>query len=356
MVSILQECQAHSERVWHISFHPTSSNMFATCGSDKSLRIWSRLTSISLFRCTVSLDDFSNRTIRCCEWSPCGSFITACSFDGCVYVWRVLNISDAIPQLKFLTVLEGHENEVKAVAWSPSGSLLATCGRDKSVWIWECIDEGLDFECLALLQGHEQDVKHVTWHPRREICVSSSYDNTLKVWGPQGGSSGDDWICIQTLQGHSSTVWSSSFSLSGDFLFSVSDDRSLIVWKGRNPNVTSDVVDAIEFDKIGILECLHSRTIFSIDCLRQTEETGETDNKSMIVATCGADDDVQLTKVLFGDNNHCTFSKINTIQGAHAGDVNCVRFSRKTNDADNASSYAIATAGDDNLIKLWNII
>jgi cytosolic iron-sulfur protein assembly protein CIAO1 len=264
----------------------------------------------------------------------------------------VLNVSDVTPQLKFLTVLEGHENEVKAVAWSPSGGLLATCGRDKSVWIWECVDEGADFECLALLQGHEQDVKHVTWHPRREICVSSSYDNTLKVWGPQGGNSGDDWVCIQTLQAHSSTVWSSCFSMNGDILISVSDDRSLVVWKGRNPLVSSDVVDAIEFDKIGVFEGLHSRTIFSVDCLRMSE-TSKTNDDTILVVTCGADDDLNVTEVkVGGESNVATCSRINTIQAAHAGDINCVRFS-KNHTSKSSEEYIIASAGDDNKIKLW---
>ena len=95
------------------------------------------------------------------------------SFDGTASIWKI-NPKPETLELDCIAIVEGHDNEVKAIAWHPNGSLLATCGRDKSVWVWEV--DGEDFECLEILNGHEQDVKHVAWHPHNEWVGSLSVE------------------------------------------------------------------------------------------------------------------------------------------------------------------------------------
>lgn len=92
------------------------------------MRLWAPAAPGSAeWSCVKTVDSFSSRTVRSCEWSPDGRHLACASFDSMVTVFTLTQGRE----LELLATLEGHENEVKSVAWSTTGELLATCSRDK---------------------------------------------------------------------------------------------------------------------------------------------------------------------------------------------------------------------------------
>ncbi len=118
----------------------------ATCGGDKTIKIWSQRASSenqSIWTCVDSLKDGHTRTIRWVSWSPCGNKLASASFDTSITIWK----RTSQDTFEIAANLEGHENEVKCVSWSSDGCFLASCSRDRTVWIWDgnCLFTMTDF-------------------------------------------------------------------------------------------------------------------------------------------------------------------------------------------------------------------
>ncbi|KMZ72384.1 Transducin/WD40 repeat-like superfamily protein [Zostera marina] len=335
----IQILEGHTDRVWGLAWNPTTGvdgipPMLASCGGDKTVRIWQQQASSGNWDCKV-LEDIHTRTVRTCSWSQSGKFLATSSFDATTGIWE--NFGE---NFECVSTLEGHENEVKCVAWNSSGSLLATCSRDKSIWIWE-VQPGNEFDCISVLQGHTQDIKMVQWHPSLDILVSVSYDNSIKVWEEDDDS--DDWHCVQTLGeskcGHSSTVWGISFNVSGDKMATCSDDNTIKIWNTPTESTQTSPNGLGSWEHVSTLSGYHSRTVFSVDWSRDG-----------IIASGGADDAICLfaksaESLVDGPSYELVLKK----EKAHDMDVNAVKWNPTV-------PRLLASASDDGTVKIWQLV
>jgi serine/threonine protein kinase/WD40 repeat protein len=84
----------------------------------------------------------------------------------------------ALPDLRQLRLLQGHEQEAFAVAWSPDGRRLASGGRDDRLRLWNPDTGGLQLD----LMGHEDYVYSLAFTRDGRRILTGSGDHTVGLW------------------------------------------------------------------------------------------------------------------------------------------------------------------------------
>jgi WD40 repeat protein len=251
----------HTTWVKSIAFSPDSQT-FISSGEDQVIRAW----DVGSGQCYQDFRGHSN-WVWAVAFSPLGNIVGSVSEDRTVRLWDV-ETGDC------LQVLTGHQGGVCAIAFHPRLPLLATGGEDQTVRIWN-LDSG---DCFAVLEGHQQRIRTLAFSPDGQLLASSGDDGKVRIWDGSTGTliqsfegdrrlwsvafqpiesspresspetpssyclatAGDDQLirlwqpltgeCLSTFQGHTSKVWSVAFSPDGRILASGSDDQTIKLW------------------------------------------------------------------------------------------------------------------------------
>jgi WD40 repeat protein len=140
-----------------------------------------------------------------------------------------LGITRGVSDLKYSTLLKGHEDSVWSAAFSLDGTRVVTASADKTARVWDSRTGQL----VSTLKGHEDSVLSAAFSPDGTRVVTASEDKTARVWDSRTGQ------LVSTLKGHEARVWSAEFSPDGTRVVTASEDKTARVWDSRTGQLVS---------------------------------------------------------------------------------------------------------------------
>ena len=427
---LLSVLPAHADVAWHVAWAPSGTTL-ATAGSDHVVRLWeykgspaelADSTPLDLedadeidstttcdtdecgsgcncrerpagWRLVQTLQGFTHRTVRGCEFSPRGDMLATAGFDGKVWVW--MHRPGRPKPLHPIACIDAHKHEVKSLAWSSDGTLLATCGRDQMVRVWQAPldphaackaysagrkDGG--FACIAAIRAHRGDAKSVRFQDGTHVLVSTGYDNVARLWAvlrarSDSSSDGSSVVsqesntecprmthslkCLALLRGHEGTVWGAAFADARPGLtagsdnsvrvypsvVTCSDDSTVRVWDIHS----AEACGPSDHEEAKCREAAKSRpTVNDAVVARHSRATLSVDlhQQSGSIVSAGGDNTIVVTKLLQSSGGDLVTAEVTRTEDAHEADVNCVRWNPRL-------AGVFASCGDDGSVRVWGM-
>ncbi|MEO3819204.1 trypsin-like peptidase domain-containing protein [Plantactinospora sp. B24E8] len=153
--------------------------------------------------------------------SPDGSLLAAGGGDNSVRVWQTATG-------RRVAVLNGHEKYVTSTSFSPSGRLLASGSADGTVRLWDVRAGRAASVPILRPPGGNEFVKEAVFSPDgRHVIAGMNRSRSVQWWRVVDGAA------VRSFVGHTEGVVSVGFSRDGHTVLSGSLDRSAILWRAQ---------------------------------------------------------------------------------------------------------------------------
>eukprot|EP01097_Dermamoeba_algensis_P006456 TRINITY_DN403_c0_g1_i1.p1 TRINITY_DN403_c0_g1~~TRINITY_DN403_c0_g1_i1.p1 ORF type:complete len:525 (-),score=155.02 TRINITY_DN403_c0_g1_i1:50-1447(-) len=180
----------HEKSVEDIQWSPTETEVFASCSTDQTIKVWDTRQKKAPGVSVVA----HNSDVNVMSWNPkVGHLLLSGSDDGSFRIWDLRNFKSDSPAAHF----SWHQKPITSVQWDPNDdSVLAVSSADDTVTIWDLSLErdpeehaklggADDFPPqLLFIHGGQHNIKEIRWHPQIPGALITTAEDGFNVFKP----------------------------------------------------------------------------------------------------------------------------------------------------------------------------
>ncbi len=285
---------------------------------------------------TSFIDTFGQ--ILSVKFSNSGNFLIASSANGEILVWRLDTL------MRFGTY-KGHKDWIRSISINPGDTIIASGSDDNSVILWDINENSQKIK----LVGHQGWVLSTVFFHDGKGLITGDTNGELRIWDTRTGN------CLKIIKGHTNWIRALDISDDGKYLVSGSEDLSLKIWDTTNWKLVKSIdvfsgnITGAKFcqdNKNIIVSCYDSLVLVNIESgtiiIRfegHTHRIFDVDYhaESDSIASCGQDNTIRIWDVNTGI---CK----NILQG-HTSTVQSICF--------NSQGDLLVSGSEDQSVRLW---